>query len=95
MKLPLYGISVGDQILDWLKSGIFRNYVENNKITGKCFIVYINEVDICDLPGVRKTLRWCSTHTTAPWTIIITGAYIFVSEKDATMFKMVWHNGSS
>lgn len=87
MKLAHYSMSQTDQILQWLKANNFRNYSDD--IVGKCFIVQRpKEEEYID--DVMKTFVWCSEHTTAPWTKVLTGKYIFVSEKDATLFKLVW-----
>jgi len=87
MNLSHYSNSQTDQINEWLKETDFRNH--SNEIIGKCFIVRRPSEEVY-LDDVMKTFVWCSKHTTAPWTKVLTGAYIFVSEKDAEFFKLVW-----
>lgn len=87
MNLSHYGMSQTEQINEWLKENNFHNY--SNDIVGKCFIVHRpKEEEYVD--DVMKTFVWCDKHTTASWTKVLTGKFIFVSEKDAEFFKLVW-----
>lgn len=78
-----------DIIETWLKHHTFQNCVGIEKMTGKCFIVHRPTEEVY-LSDIEKTFTWCSEHTTAAWTKVIVGVFIFTSKDDASHFKMVW-----